>query len=254
MTQVQLTLIAPAHNEQENVEPLLREISEVFTPTGMTFETIIIDDGSTDQTVARLEELGKQYPWLRVFSVTNTPQGKGLGPSAAFYAGIQQAQGEMIAFLDADLQNDPHDIPDMIRHLQENGIDLIQGDRSANRRDTFVRRWSSLVGRKFRGWVLKDDIRDSACALRLMRREVAGALPLHLKGMHRFIAFYARMIGYKVESMAVHHRPRTAGKAKFGVWNRALPGFIDLLAVRWMMSRRRDPQTEDALASDHRQT
>ncbi len=244
MPPIDLTLIAPAHNEQDNVGPLLREIDAVFAEHAWRYEVIIIDDGSTDDTAAKLDTLGAEHQTLRVLRVTNTPPGKGLGPAAAFSAGFAEARGELIATLDADLQNDPADIPAMIDKLKAESLDLIQGDRSANRRDTFVRRWSSIVGRKFRGWVLGDDIKDSACALRLMRREVALALPLQFKGMHRFIAFYAKMLGYNVASMPVHHRRRTAGQAKFGIWNRALPGLIDLLAVRWMRSRYRPVQTQ----------
>ena len=241
----QLTFIAPAHNEQDNVEPLLREIHDVAESMDVTYEAIIIDDGSTDATAQRLAELRRQWPWLRVYRITNTPPGKGLGPSAAFVAGIRQARGELLAFLDADLQNDPHDIPKMIELLRDKGVALVQGDRSAARRDHFVRRMSSIVGRKFRRWILGDEIRDSACALRVMTRELADQLPLHLRGMHRFVAFYGRMLGYRIESMPVHHRPRVAGKAKFGVWNRALPGLIDLLAVRWMKWRTRLVELEE---------
>jgi len=181
--------------------------------------------------------------WLTVLRLV-TPRGKGIGPAAGYYAGIRHARGVLIASMEADRQNDPGDIPAMRRLMFEHEADMVQGDRSANRRDNFIRRASSWVGRSFRRIVLGDTIRDSACAMRLLRREVALAIPFHLKGMQRFAAWYARMIGYKVIEAPVNHRPRTAGRAKFGVWNRALPSFIDLLAMRWMRSRWREVKVQ----------
>jgi hypothetical protein len=118
---------------------------------------------------------------------------------------------------------------------------MVQGDRSRNRRDNFVRRVGSIVGRRFRGWILGDTIRDTGCSLRLLKREIAVQLPLEFKGMHRFIPVMARQLGYKVVEMAVTHRPRAAGETKYGmgITQRALPGLIDCFAVRWMSKRRR---------------
>ena len=141
--------------------------------------------------------------------------------------------------LDADGQNDPADIPPMLERLAESGADMVQGDRSAARRDSLVRRVSSWVGRVFRRGLLGDTIRDTGCSLRVMRREVALALPLEFRGMHRFIPLMARHVGYRVVEMPVHHRPRAAGQTKYGIRNRAIPGLIDCFAVRWMRKRRR---------------
>lgn len=116
---------------------------------------------------------------------------------------------------------------------------MVQGDRSHARADTKVRVFSSWVGRTFRRLGLGDTIRDTGCSLRVFRRPLGLDLPLQYRGMHRFIPVYARMLGYQVIEMPVHHRHRTAGEAKYGMWNRALPGLIDLLAVRWMRSRLR---------------
>jgi len=242
---IELSIIAPAHNEQDNVDPLLDEVAGVIDPLGIAWEMIIIDDGSTDGTPEKLRDAMGRCPWLRVYRMTKTPPGRGVGPSGAFAAAIRHCRGRLIASLDADLQNDPAEIPKMIDKLNAEALDMIQSDRSANRRDTFIRRFSSKVGRAFRGGILGDDIRDTACALRLMKADFARTVPLHFRGMHRFIAFYARMTGHKVDQMPVNHRPRVAGQAKFGVWNRALPGLIDLLAVRWMRSRWRDTSCEE---------
>ncbi len=234
---IELSIIAPAHNEQENIAGLVDDVRQALEPSGLRFEMIIVDDGSSDATAQRVrEQIDAGRAWLRGVSL-DTPAGRGLGPSAAYRGGIEQARGELIAIIDADRQNDPKDLPKMVRRVREQGVDLIQGDRSANRRDNLVRRASSVVGRTFRRAVLGDAMRDSACALRVMRRQVALAIPFHFKGMQRFTAYYAKMIGYRVEQMPVAHHPRVAGEAKFGIWNRAMPGLLDLLAVRWMKSR-----------------
>ncbi len=241
---IELSIIAPAHNEQDNVDPFLDEVCKVIEPLGIAWEMVLIDDGSTDQTPTKLREAMGRYGWLRVYRMTKTPPGRGVGPSGAFAAAIRQCRGRLIASLDADLQNDPAEIPRMLEKLNAEDLDMIQGDRSANRRDRLVRRVSSLVGRTFRAWVLGDDIRDTACALRLMKADLARQVPFHFRGMHRFVAFYARTTGRRVDQMPVNHRPRVAGEAKFGIWNRALPGLIDLFAVRWMRSRWRDTNCE----------
>jgi glycosyltransferase involved in cell wall biosynthesis len=234
-----LSVIAPAHNEQDNIPGLVADVHSALAASGLSFEFIIIDDGSTDQTRARLLEQAAAHPWIRIFAMTRTPPGKGNGQSAAFHAGIRQAHGRLIALLDADRQNDPTDLPAMVHLLRQTGAHMVQGDRSANRRDTAFRRFSSWVGRTFRGKLLGDSIRDTGCSLRVFVPEIGLALPLQYKGMHRFIPFYARMLGFTVVEMAVNHRPRTAGVAKYGAWNRALPGLRDLFAVRWMRTRLR---------------
>ena len=236
---VRLSVIAPAHDEEENVDPLVEQLHAALHDLPGGFEAIIIDDGSNDHTQERLLKAASTRPWLRILAMTDTPPGRGNGQSAAFEAGIAHARGELIALLDADLQNDPADLPGMIRLLDERGADFVQGDRSANRRDTIVRRASSWVGRFFRRLILADTIRDTGCSLRVMKREIAERLPLEFKGMHRFIPVTARQLGYAVIETPVRHRPRVAGEAKYGIWNRAVPGLIDCFAVRWMRGRRR---------------
>ncbi|MFO0831288.1 MAG: glycosyltransferase family 2 protein [Phycisphaerales bacterium] len=238
---VELSVVAPAHNEQENVEPLVREIDAALSHTTIRYEIVIIDDGSTDQTRAKLLGLMASRPHLRCVAMTNTPPGKGNGQSAAFHAGFRATRGDLIAVLDADLQNDPAEIPAMVKKLKDARADMVQGDRSHARKDNAVRRIGSIVGRTFRRWLLGDTIRDTGCSLRVMKREVALRIPLEFRGMHRFIPVTARHLGYTVVEMPVTHRPRTAGETKYGmgIVQRALPGLRDLFAVRWMRSRRR---------------
>lgn len=242
-----LSVVAPAHNEEENVERLVEEVGRA---AGMVagrlgrpgeFEFVLVDDGSTDGTRGRALAMRAGRPWLRVLAMINTPPGKGNGQSAAFHAGFRACRGELVAVLDADLQNDPADLGAMLELMQREGADMVQGDRSHNRRDNVVRRVGSWVGRRFRGWILGDTIRDTGCSLRLMKRQVALGLPLEFRGMHRFIPVTARKLGYKVVEMPVSHRARVAGETKYGmgVLSRAIPGLVDCFAVRWMTRRRR---------------
>ncbi|MCA9306055.1 MAG: glycosyltransferase family 2 protein [Phycisphaerales bacterium] len=241
-----ISVIAPAHNEAENLDRLVEEVANAAAKTaqvlgGTNYEFIIVDDGSTDATRAILLKLAADRPWLRVVAMTNTPPGKGNGQSAAFHAGFRAARADLVATLDADLQNDPADLVQMAEFLIKHNADMVQGDRSRNRRDNFVRRWGSWVGRTFRRVLLGDTIRDTGCSLRLFKREIALCLPLEFKGIHRFIPASARHMGYAVIEMPVNHRERHAGTSKYGmgITKRAIPGLLDLFAVRWMRNRRR---------------
>ncbi|MDX2131166.1 MAG: glycosyltransferase family 2 protein [Planctomycetota bacterium] len=236
-----VSVVAPAHNEEDNVEPLVREIEAAMRAAGEPFEIVLVDDGSTDRTRERILALMPGRPFLRCVAMTRTPPGKGNGQSAAFHAGFRACRAPLIAVLDADLQNDPAEIPAFVRRLRETGADLVQGDRSRARKDNAVRKVGSIVGRLFRRTLLGDEIRDTGCSLRVMTRDMALRLPLEFRGMHRFIPVTIAHLGGKVVEMPVTHRPRVAGQTKYGlgILQRALPGLRDLFAVRWMRSRRR---------------
>lgn len=245
---IALTVIAPAHNEAENIAELVDEVASACEPLGLPFEFLIVDDGSTDDTRARVLAAMPSRPWLRCIAMTGTPPNKGNGQSAAFHAGFRAARGDLVALLDADLQNDPADIPRLYEEMRRTGADFVQGDRSAARArgDSWIRRAGSVVGRLFRRWLLGDTIRDTGCSLRLMRREIGLRLPLEFRGMHRFIPVTARHLGYVVVELPVNHRPRVRGETKYGagISKRAIPGLIDCFAVRWMRSRRRPVTSE----------
>jgi glycosyltransferase involved in cell wall biosynthesis len=236
-----ISVVAPAHNEEENIDRLVQEVHDALASRGISFEFIVVDDGSTDSTRARVQALMKDRPWLRCVAMTRTPPGKGNGQSAAFHAGFRATRGEYVAVLDADLQNDPAEIPQMLDLLMAQRADMVQGDRSHARQDNAIRKIGSWVGRAFRKVLLGDTIRDTGCSLRLMKREIAVQLPLEFRGMHRFIPVTARHLGYKVIEMPVKHRPRVAGVPKYGlgITQRAIPGLIDCFAVRYMRNRRR---------------
>jgi glycosyltransferase involved in cell wall biosynthesis len=244
-TSTALSVVCPAHNEQDNLCALVNQIAAALDPLKIEYDIVIVDDGSTDGTAKLLRQLQVEYPRLHAIRMKRTPPGKGNGQSAAFHAGFRACRGELIAVMDADLQNDPADIPAMLELMKREHADMVQGDRSHARADTLVRKCSSWVGRFFRRMLLNDTIRDTGCSLRIMKREVALAIPLEFKGMHRFIPITARQLGCKVIEMPVNHRPRTAGVAKYGIWNRAIPGLIDCFAVRWMRNRRRPVDNEE---------
>ncbi len=249
---VELSIVVPAHNEESSLEPLVEEIAAALGPVGVAYELIIVDDGSSDGTRAELQRLAAAHPELRSFALAGAAPGRPLGQSAAFHAGFRAARGTLVASLDADLQNDPADLPALLERRRDTRADVVQGDRSRCRRDGAVRRATSRVGRFFRRWLLDDSIRDTGCSLRVMRRDVALRLPLELRGMHRFVPVTARHLGYRVVEMEVRHRPRRAGRAKYGIWNRALPGLVDCLAVRWMAGRRRRVDYEPIVPDPNR--
>ena len=237
---VELSVVVPALNEEDNVVPLVNEVKTAILDKGISVELIVVDDGSTDSTLKKLLELSKQYPWVRALH-RDKPQGQ----SAATYAGIQLANGKYVGLLDADLQNDPNDLAAMVFELRKGQYDMMQGVR-ARRKDTLVRKVTSWVGRTTRKLILNDPILDTGCSTRVMKIEFAKQLPLHFKGMHRFMPAYARMLGAKISEIAVNHRPRVAGVAKYGVLNRGFVGLIDCFAVRWMLKRYRNPAVIDA--------
>ncbi len=223
-----LSLVIPAYNEQETIEELLRRVSAALSVLSKPFEVLIIDDGSTDDTPRLLQAGMAQYPWLRVLRMQRNG-----GQSAAFDAGFKAARGQVIATIDADLQNDPEEIPRLIPLLD--GHDMINGWRR-DRQDTPMRRMQSRIANRIRNWISQETIEDSASSLKMYKRHCLDGIQLY-KGMHRFMPTLVKMRGYTVNEVPVKHSPRFAGTAKYGLRNRAWRAFIDLLAVRWMKSR-----------------
>jgi glycosyltransferase involved in cell wall biosynthesis len=223
-----LSLVVPAFNEQENIAELLRRVSCALTELHRPFEVIIIDDGSTDDTPRLLRDAMQQFPWLRVLTMLRNG-----GQSAAFDAGFRAARGEIIATIDADLQNDPEEIPRLVPLL--NGSDMINGWRQ-QRQDTPMRRVQSRIANRIRNWISQEEIQDSASSLKVYKRHCLEGIQLY-KGMHRFLPTLVKMRGYTVNEVPVKHSARFAGTAKYGLRNRAWRAFVDLMAVRWMKSR-----------------
>ncbi|MCS7033280.1 MAG: glycosyltransferase [Phycisphaerae bacterium] len=224
------SLVIPAYNEQENIPTLLARCVEAMSRLGKPFEIIVVDDGSTDNTPALLTVGLRQYPQLRVIRLS-----RNTGQSAAFEAGFAAARGQVIATVDADLQNDPEEIPRLIPLLEEKNVDMITGWRK-DRQDTPFRRWQSRQANRIRNWISQETVNDSASSLKVYRAHAVKGLKL-FNGAHRFLPTLVKMRGYSCLEVPVKHSPRLAGSPKYGFRNRALRGLIDLLAVRWMKSR-----------------
>lgn len=225
-----ISLVIPAYNEQENIPTLLDRVSQAMNSIGRPFEVIIVDDGSTDQTPHLLRAGQQKHTWLRVLRMK-----KNGGQSAAFEAGFQAARGRYIATIDADLQNDPEEIPRLLSMLESSGVDMITGWRK-DRQDTPFRRWQSRQANRIRNWISQETVIDSASSLKIYKAECVKGLKL-FNGAHRFFPTLVKMRGYTCLETPVKHSQRFAGTAKYGFRNRALRAFIDLLGVRWMKSR-----------------
>jgi glycosyltransferase involved in cell wall biosynthesis len=227
---IDLSVVFPVYNEEENVPILIDEIARALDGKGWTYEIVAVDDGSADRSLEVLRSLKSRYPMLRLITFE-----KNSGQTAALDAGWRAARGRFVVSLDADLQNDPADIPKMMRELERNAADMVIGIR-VNRQDTFARRLQSRIGNGVRNWITRDHITDTGCSLKLVKREAIDRVRL-FTGMHRFLPTLVRMEGYKVIEMPVNHRPRQFGVSKYGAMNRAFRGLADCLAVRWMSSR-----------------
>lgn len=223
-----LSLVIPAYNEQENIPTLLERVRAALEQTGKPFEVVIIDDGSTDATPRLLAEGMAKFPWLRVLRMAQNR-----GQSAAFDAGFKAARGQVIATIDADLQNDPEEIPRLLPMLE--GYDMVTGWRK-ERSDTKFRRMQTRIANRVRNWLSDETIQDSASSLKLYKRHCLEGIQL-FNGAHRFFPTLVKMRGYTVLEEPVKHSPRFAGTAKYGLRNRALRAFVDLLGVRWMKKR-----------------
>jgi glycosyltransferase involved in cell wall biosynthesis len=228
---IYLSLVIPCYNEEENVPTLLARVEASLDTLGKAYEVILIDDGSTDRTPQLLADARATRPWLRVLRMA-----RNAGQSAGFEAGFAAARGRYIGTIDADLQNDPEEVPRLVTMLEAMpDCDMITGWRK-DRQDTNFRRWQSRQANKIRNWISQDNINDSASSLKVYRRETLAGLKL-FNGAHRFFPALVKMRGFKVFETPVKHSARFAGTAKYGFRNRAFRAFIDLLGVRWMKMR-----------------
>lgn len=228
-----LSVVVPVRNEEDNIAPLVAEIREVLEGR-IDYEIIYVNDGSTDGTARRLAELKKTCPRLRVFR-----HEKSCGQSTAVRTGVKAARGEWVVTLDGDGQNDPADIPKLIEAL-EPGVELVGGNRRHARRDTWIKRVSSVIANAVRAWLLHDSTPDTGCGLKLFPRDVFLDLP-YFDHMHRFLPALVLRRGGRVVSVPVHHRPRERGKSNYGTLDRLLVGVVDLLGVMWLQRRAKRP-------------
>lgn len=220
----------PAYNEQENIPTLLERVEKALGAMGKPFEVIIVDDGSIDRTPELLADAMKRHEWLRVLRMKQNA-----GQSAAFEAGFAAARGQVIATIDADLQNDPEEIPRLVALLDEQKVDVVTGWRK-DRKDTPFRRWQSRQANRIRNWITGETVQDSASSLKVYRAHAVKGLKL-FRGAHRYMPTLVKLRGCTVLETPVRHSPRHAGTAKYGFGNRAWVGIYDLIGVRWLKKR-----------------
>jgi dolichol-phosphate mannosyltransferase len=227
---IYLSLVIPAYNEEENIPVLLERVAAALDPMGKPYEVILVDDGSTDATPLLLKQALRRGGNLRVLRMQRNS-----GQSAAFAAGFAAARGGLIATIDADLQNDPAEIPRLASMREESRVDMITGWR-AHRQDSSFRRWQTGIANRIRNRLSHETIQDSASSLKVYRAHVVKGLYI-FNGAHRFFPTLVKMRGYSCLETPVSHSPRYAGTPKYGLRNRAWRAFVDLLGVRWMKSR-----------------
>src|ERR1043165_2782594 len=235
-----LSVVFPVYNEEENVPILLAEIAAALADSPWSYELIAVDDGSRDRSLDVLRAEKARYPTLRIITFE-----KNSGQTAALDAGWRAARGTYVVSLDPDPPKQPPATPPMLRKLEETGADMVIGVR-VNRQDTWARKVQSRIGNGVRNWITKDEITDTGCSLKLARREAIEPVRLYT-GMHRFLPTLVRMHGFKVVEMPVNHRPRRYGTSKYGAMNRAFRGLADCFAVRWMGKRLLTYKVKDEL-------
>lgn len=225
------SVVIPFFNEEDNLEPLLEELLPVMQSLGEPFEVLLVDDSSTDASLGIASKMAEQDARIRVLHLD--PQ---QGQSGALATGFRAVHGERVITLDADLQNDPNDIPKMVE--MASSYDVVCGIRQ-ERQDTWVRRVSSRVANRIRNRVTGDSIDDVGCSLRVVRADLLDRVPV-FSSMHRFLPTLLRMAGGSVTQVPVRHRPRLEGESKYGIGNRAWRGLVDLWGVRWLQRRHVD--------------
>jgi glycosyltransferase involved in cell wall biosynthesis len=231
-----LSAVVPVHNEIESLDPLIGELRSALDASRRSWEIVLVDDASTDGSGERIRAAAAKDP--RVHGVLLWRRG---GQSTALVAGLARARGRVIVTLDADLQNDPADLPKLLDALER--ADVASGVR-VGRQDTAARRWSSHIANVVRRSVLGDSISDIGCSFKAYRRETLVALPA-FAGVHRFLPALCQFRGARVEEVRVTHRPRRYGVSKYGVSDRMWRGLYDLAGVRWLKSRLIDPATQE---------
>lgn len=244
---IDLSVVVPVYNEEENLPLLWPEIRDVLGPTGLAYEVIFVDDGSKDRSAEIVRAFCEEDSHVRLVRLKANA-----GETAATDAGLKSVRGRYVVVMDADLQNDPHDIPAMLSHLDK--WDAVTGwrvNRAAG--DSMVRRVSSRVANRIRNRLSDETVQDSGCTFRAFRRECLRDLVLY-KGFHRFIPTLLKMRGFRVLEVPVNHRPRRFGESKYGIGNRAAKAFVDLLVVRWMKDRLLRYEIAESVGGDPERT
>jgi len=224
----ELSIVIPLYNERDNLIPLEEQLETELAKLNLSYEIILIDDGSVDGSAHLIESLQKHNPNIRLIQF-----GHNHGQSAAFAAGFKTARGKIFVTLDADLQNSPADIHLLLEKIKD--YDVVCGWRH-KRNDPWIKKISSKIGNAVRNKLSDEDIADTGCSLKAFRRECFDHVKL-FKGMHRFFPTLMKMEGFRVTQVKVSHYPRLHGVSKYNIRNRLFSSFKDLLAIRWMKNR-----------------
>ena len=224
----QLSVVIPVYDERENLPPLLDELRAALAVTGRTWELLLVDDGSTDGSGDWIAAEAARDPCVIALRLERNS-----GQSAALAAGLARAHGDVIVTLDADLQNDPADLPRVLAALEN--ADVVSGIRR-NRQDSWSRRATSRIANAVRRAWIGDPVTDMGCSFKAYRRPVLDGLPM-FNGVHRFLPALCVLRGARLVEIPLAHRPRRAGVSKYGVANRLGRGFYDLIGVRWLRAR-----------------
>ncbi len=228
-SEVRLSIIVPAFNEEKNVPRMVEEITAAADRLKIAYEVIFIDDGSRDGTFAALKEARRTHPLIKVIRFR-----KNFGQTAALSAGFDYARGEIIVTIDADLENDPNDIGLLLEKIEE-GYDLVSGWRKDRwKKHFFSRRLPSLIANWLISRITKVRLRDYGCTLKAFRSDVIKNIKLYGE-MHRFIPAIAATIGVNIAEVPVNFRPRIHGQSKYG-FSRSIRVFLDLLTVKFLLS------------------
>ncbi len=226
-----LSVVIPCYNEQGNLIPLVTGIAQALDPLNTNYEIIITDDCSKDDSWNVLKKLAAENPRVLAQKLA-----KNSGQSAALWAGIKASRGNYIATLDADMQNDPRDLPKFLQAMTT--ADCICGSRIEVRSqgDNLIRQLSSKIANGVRNWITRENVTDSGCCYRMFKRECTANLKF-FKGMHRFLPTLFKIDGYSVAEIPVNHQHRLTGVSNYGVWNRLFASSHELCAVRWMQKK-----------------
>ncbi|MDG5467816.1 glycosyltransferase family 2 protein [Deltaproteobacteria bacterium IMCC39524] len=224
---MKISVVVPIFNEKENLRVLVDEVRAALVETGLSYELLLVDDGSTDCSPALLEELASESKSTKVILLR-----RNFGQTAAMAAGFDHAQGEVIVPMDGDLQNDPRDIPRLLKKLDE-GYDVVSGWRKDRKDNFFFRKIPSILANALISRMTDVSLRDYGCSLKAYRREVLSGINLYGE-LHRFVPALASQFGAKVAEITVNHRPRVAGASKYGI-DRTLRVVLDLVTVKFLL-------------------
>lgn len=227
------SIVIPVYNEVDNLEPLHEEMVQVFDKLGKSYEIIYVNDGSRDGSIEKLLEIQKRAACVVVVDLR-----RNFGQTAAIAAGVDHSRGDAIVLMDADMQNDPHDVGMLLARLDE-GNDVVSGWRK-DRHDVFLtRRLPSMIANELISYVTGVHLHDYGCTLKAYSRDVMDEVKLYGE-MHRFIPVFATASGAKISEVVVNHRARTRGKSKYGLW-RTFKVILDLITVKFLLSYRTTP-------------